>query len=471
MYARNLLDILHRELAEPREYEATHQRFESLRGHGLLPRGRENAGRKLENEQIANAILGFAPTKPGWAGHVALILGGLRPVGGDRASFLGAPDVKASLAKLIEVREACESVINVTLSIIRTDAGDEYFAKIRFMDEGVRKTASYVSKYFLTLGSEGADASFDAELMLVPSARQLVLGRMFFRDLYRTVELSRTLDRPLKTDWREYEKEEEKQAFHKSLGARIGSIFLNIGVETQATWPQEPTRIKFGGHNFVLFPKTKDNSHSISVDLASEQLDHSNARTLISRFLSLLSWCDDQHAILREGWSGNPVPVPVPKRDLAFATAHHWAFHRSIPTDKNLLMCLARYREGLNASEAGLVTFGILSFYKVFEDEKKSGEKVKSWISREFDAAIKQVSPDSLKRFHQDRKTVDTAEYVYRNCRVATAHAAKDVPSDADASLEIGRLWNAVPILRSLARHYIRTEFKLSESYFTDNPT
>ena len=154
--------------AEPREYEATVQRFESLRGHGLLPHGRENAVRMLENEQIANAILGFAPTKPGWAGHVALILGRLRPVGGDRASFLGAPDAKASLEKLIEVREACESVINVTLSIIRTDTGYEYFAKIRFMHEGVRKTASYVSKHFLTLGSDGADDSFDAELMNVP---------------------------------------------------------------------------------------------------------------------------------------------------------------------------------------------------------------------------------------------------------------------------------------------------------------
>jgi hypothetical protein len=252
------------------------------------------------------------------------------------------------------------------------------------------------------------------------------------------------------------------------MGAKKGSSFLNLGVDTHATWPKEPTRVLFAGHNLILFPKTKDYSHSISIDLANERLDSSQARTLINRFLSLISWCDNQHATLREGWSGNPIPTPVPKRDLAFVTANYWVFRRSIPEDEKLLRCLAHYREGLNASEAGIATFEILSFFKGFE-AGRDGNAVKKWVARVFEDASKHVSDDALTRFHEDRGTVAIDEYVYLNCRVATAHSSKKFPSDADAAPEVRRLWNAAPVLRALARHFIRTEFQLSESYFIDN--
>jgi hypothetical protein len=435
----------------------------------MLPRGRENASQRLENEQIANAILGFVPSLPGWAGHVSLIMGSLLPVGGANASFRQATNLRGALANLIGTQEACDGIVNVTLSIIRKNNDDDYFAQIRFAEEDAHRNASYVSKNALTLLSDGAAATFDGARQLTPTARQLVLAQDFFRQLHRNVELSRTLDRPFKTDWREYENEEQRQAFHKRMGATRGSSFLNLGVDTQATWPKEPTRISFADHHLVLFPKTKENSHSISVDLANERLDSGQARTLINRFLSLLSWCDNQHAILREGWSGNPVPVPVPRRDLAFVTAHYWVFDRSIPEDEKLLRCLAYYREGLNAGESGLATFEVLSFFKVFEVGYSTKLAVQQWVENVFPDACNELSPDSFNSFNEDRGMVAVAEYVYRNCRVATAHAARDVLSDADASPEVRRLRNAAPIMRALARHFIRTEFKFSESYFTDS--
>jgi hypothetical protein len=468
MYARNLLDLLHSQLAENRDYGVTLKRFESLRGFGMLPRGREHASQRLENELIANAVLGFVPSSPGWAGQVALVMGSHLPVGGTKASYIGAPNLRAALATLIGSREACDDLINVTLSIIRKNNDDDYFAQIRFAEGDVRRSASYVSKYAYSLFGEGADATFDGERQLTPKARQLVLGQDFFRELQRSVELSRTLNQPFKTDWSEYEDERQEQAFHKRMGARRGSSFLNLGVDTHATWPKEPARVLFAGHHLVLFPKTTDNAHSISIDLANERLDSGQARTLINRFLSLLSWCDNRHATLREGWSGNSVPVPVPKRNLAFVTAKYWAFERSIPEDEKLLRCLAYYREGLNAGEAGIATFEILSFFKVFEAGRDSGP-IKSWVARVFDDASKLVLPDELNRFQKDRGKVAIDDYVYLNCRVATAHSSKKFPSDADADPEVRRLWNAAPILRALARHFIRTEFQFSESYFTDS--
>lgn len=386
MYAKNLSRLLHRELSEQRSYDETLKRFESLRGCGQLPRGRNRAAQRLSNDEIAGAILGYVPTESGWAGHVALVMGDLRPVGGVSASFKGAASLRAAIAVLFANEDDSASLMSLTLSIARIPGNDEYQAKLIFEEDDQRKTTSYVSKYALSLAAAGAEKDFDHDRPLSTNTRQLVLNREFFRNLKRDVDLSRHLDRPLETDWREYETEEERSAFHERLGARRGSVFLNLGVDTTVTWPKEPTRVEFGGHHFVLFPKTKETSHSISIDLKGERISAEDARTLLNRFLSVLSWYNDRHAILRQGWSGNPVPVPVPRRDMAFSTMMTWMFYRSLPDDKQLLNCLSYYREGLNAAEAEIVSQEVLSFFKVFE-MRREGRQVRRWVAEEFDAA------------------------------------------------------------------------------------
>ena len=474
MYAKNLSLLLHRELSEPRSYDETLKRFESLRGYGQLPRGRERAGQRLTDDEISRAVLGYVPAQSGWAGHVALIMGDLRPVGGTSASFRGAATLREAMAALISKDENCNALVSLTLSIARIPGNDEYQAKLLFEEDGQRNITSYVSQNSLTLGVVGAEENFDHDRPLSTNTRQLVLNREFFRKLKRDVELSRHWDRPLETDWREYETEEERNAFHTRLGARRGSTFLNLGVDTTVTWPKDPTRIEFGGHHFVLFPKTKENSHSISIDLHHERITAEDARTLLNRFLSVLSWCDDRHAILREGWSGNPVPVPVPRRDMAFSTMMTWIFCRSLPKNAALLNCLSYYREGLNAAEAEIASQEVLSFFKVFEAGFKNfvseeiGPRTREWIKEVFDEACKDVLPEYLKRFNEDRQEKTVEKYVYENCRVATAHASKRFVSDADMSSETRRLAVAAEIMRALARHYIRTTFNFSDSYLSD---
>lgn len=467
MYAKELSLLLHRELYETRSYDETLKRFESLRGHGLLPRGRDKAAQRLTNDEIARAILGYVPTQSGWAGHVALVMSDLRPVGGASASFNEAASLVEAMVALLDNDKYCNAIVSLTLSIARIPGNDEYQAKLIFEEHGQRKIASYASKFALRLAAPGAEEAFDPDQPLSSSTRQLVLSRAFFRKLKRDVDLSRHWDRPLKTDWREYETEEERDAFHKLLGARNGSHFLNLGVDTTVTWPEDPTRIEFGGHHFVLFPKTKENSHSISIDLHHEHINAEDARTLLNRFLSLLSWCDDRHAILREGWSGNPVPSPVPRRDMAFSTMMTWVFSRSMAKDERLLNCLSYYREGLNAAEAGIASQEVLSFFKVFEMSPE-GDKVRRWIAKEFEEACKDVRPEYLRSFDEDRQEKSVEKYVYENCRVAVAHASKKYKSDADIFLETRRLSVAAEIMRALARHYIRTTFNFSDSYWSD---
>ena len=467
MYAKNLSLRLHRELSEARSYDETLKRFESLRGYGQLPRGRDKAAQRLTNNEIARAVLGYVPTLSGWAGHVALIMSELRPVGGVSASFREAASLSEAMAALLSKDEDCNALVSLTLSLARIPGNDQYQAKLLFEEDGQRKIASYVSKHALTLAASGAEKTFDPDRPLSTNTRQLVLSRAFFRSLKEDVYLSRHLDRPLETDWREYETEEERNAFHERLGARRGSTFLNLGVDTTVTWPKDPTRVEFGGHHFVLFPKTKENSHSISIDLQGERINAEDARTLLNRFLSLLSWCDDRHAILREGWSGNPVPVPVPRRDMASSTMMTWMFYRSIPEEESLRNCLSYYREGLNAAEAGIASQEVLSFFKVFE-MRREGVEVRRWIAEEFDVACKNVQPEYLSHFHEDRQHKAIEKYVYENCRVAAAHASKKFQSDADMDFETRRLSVAAEILRALARHYIRATFNFSDSYLSD---
>lgn len=472
MYARQLCSFLHGALASPNPCKETEQRFQSLRAYGRLPAGRENAGQRLTDDQIAGAVLGFVPIHTNWAGHVSLVVGGLRPVGSPTASIARSTNLLEAVAAVLASDVLCKSLVSFSIAIVRKDHDDEYRAKCVYQEQDERRVTTYVSSMAVSLLHEGADRGYDHERMDGPSARQLVLTREFFRKLRGEVVLSRHLDLPLQTDWHEYDDEEERDEFHRKLGAKPGSRFLNLAVDTNVTWPKEPTRVEFGGHRFVMFPPAKGNTHSLSIDLTYERISTEDARTLLNRFLTLMTWCDDRHAVLKHGWSGNPVPVPTPRSDGVFHTTTHWLFARSIPNDAELLQRLAYYREGLNARHAGLVTFAVLSFYKVFEKRARSRagapNPTKVWIAAAFDAAVKALDVETIQRFDADRGGVSVEQYLAENCRVATAHASAAVPSDADASLEIRRLHSAADIIHALARHYILTEYGFSKSRFSD---
>jgi hypothetical protein len=469
MYARDLMIWLHERLADLGTFDLTQKRFESLRGYNLLPRGRENAGARLSNYQIANAVLAFGHQHPGFGGHASLILGNLCPVGGEAAAFLHTKTLRDTIAALVNDENASSGLTRLTLSVEKDFGGEEYGAVIRCKDTG---PTSFVSKYAFSQLHPGAEKTFDHDRIGKLSAIERTLSAKFFRDLARHVALTRHLDRPLKTDWQEYETEEEKAEFHKKLGARSSSHFLHLRVDAQVAWPKEPTRMEFGGHNLVLFPKTKDNAHSVSIDLTHERISAEAARTLINRLLSVMSWCDDQPASLHEGWSGNPVPMPVFKKDLAFATMNQWLFYRSLPSDEKLMRCLAYYRDGVNAESVGLGSHAVLSFFRVFETRYDKKKSAIAWVNAAISGVKKSIRDNALKEFEAERLSigVDAGTYIYENCRVATAHAARDMPSDPDGAKELGRLLVASEVIRRLARFFIEQEFAFSSSYLSDKP-
>jgi hypothetical protein len=164
----------------------------------------------------------------------------------------------------------------------------------------------------------GADRYFDPGQPYSPVSRETAFARTFFERVAREMQVAKAFPMPPAGDGSEYDAEEAQQERYRKLGARRGSRFLNIGVDNQVTWPAQETLIKFDKYQFVLMPKTETHVQSIHVDLTANHLTDREAMTIINRFLSIMTWCDDQFAIAQDGWSGNPVPVPVRKRDLAF---------------------------------------------------------------------------------------------------------------------------------------------------------
>lgn len=287
------------------------------------------------------------------------------------------------------------------------------------------------------------------------------------RAVLRSRGLSSSPD-PQAGDGSEYDAEEALRARHRALGVRSNSRFLNVGVDTQVTWPKEERLVKFDRYHLVLMPKTKEHTQSIHVDLRANRLTDREALTVINRFLSVLTWCDDRFAVAQDGWSGNPVPVPVPRRNLAFATAHDWPFDRRISRSGDTRRALALYREGRNAEETALVSYAVLSYFKIIEIRHPDGVKAKKWIASTFTVVSASADDDpQLKQFVAVCGSKAPEEYIYTACRLAVAHASVKSPSDADDVEEIRRLHSASYVLRLLARRMIAQELGVSDQIYS----
>ncbi|AYJ84993.1 hypothetical protein D3Y57_02770 (plasmid) [Sphingomonas paeninsulae] len=257
------------------------QRFESLRGYGRLPRGRENRGRALTNEEIAAALLGLVAAHPGWAGHVATVIARLKPVGGKTNAFGGAPTLTAALSYVLAHKTTRDSIIAVRLSAAEAGTNSHGLAVITYERDGARHQLSFVRDEAVSLLQP--DASVDAEFRNAPVSRELVFNRRLFEQLARRIENARAYPSPPIGDGAEYNKEDAERARRLRLGATPSSHFLNIGVDNQVTWPREEALIEFDRYKFVLMPKTKDHVQSIHVDLDANRLACLRSRPSIAR--------------------------------------------------------------------------------------------------------------------------------------------------------------------------------------------
>jgi hypothetical protein len=471
MYASNLEMVLSELVAQsdvsPNERSDMAKRFESLRRYGRLPEGRKNHAALLTDEQIVSAILGLATEHPGWAGHVAVVLGNLVPVGGSSASISGSETLGQAMQVILSDNDILKGLISLTITSGATGKNANGHATVKTRTASGDHTVSFVSQLALSLRECGAEKTYDHSYQHAEAARFLSLNKRFFETLVQQRDFIRKHRPKPIGDGSEYDAGEAEERRLKKLDVRSDSHYLTIGVDNQVTWPQEETLVNFDRFTLVLLPKTKEHVQSINIDLTANKLTLQEATTVINRFLSLMTWCDDQFAVAQDGWAGSRLPSPVPRRNLAFTTTRDWLFDRKIPSDKDARRALALYREARNAEQNYLVSYGVLNYYKIIEIRHPNGREARAWITTAFPIVEPKIRVEVLREFHSERGIIPAEKHIYDAYRLAVAHASNRTISDPDSSHEITRLHIAADILHELARHFISTELKVSNSMYS----
>lgn len=248
--------------------------------------------------------------------------------------------------------------------------------------------------------------------------------------------------------------------------------WLNLGISGGGCWPRQEEKIPFDSHELLLKPATKETEQSVHINLIKERISDIDAMTLVSRFLSILSWCDGGNKGMDimdgVGGSGSAVPVAIPIRTRIIGSSVAFPFYRNIEKDPKACLALALYREGLVTDS---VPLSFLSFFKIInifyndktvrtkkqESRNELIEGLRSLFSHiKCDLAKKRI--DELKK-----SIVDVPEYLYkRRCAIAHAFTAPAIdPDNVTVSRDLSQdIW----IIRAVADYLIEKELGVSRS-------
>jgi len=243
--------------------------------------------------------------------------------------------------------------------------------------------------------------------------------------------------------------------------------WLNVGVQGRAVWPTKETTIEFGGRRLVLKPATRETDQSVHINLRG--ISDVDALTLINRFLSVLSWCDDQSMDGRFGWSGTVIPAVVPRESRAVGSSIAFPFQRNLEAEKKTRLALALFREGRTVNS---VPFAFLSYFKIFNilwNDKtvtlKGGQRENQLVEGIRSTLPKLKDRQALRRLKALTSTQpDVPRYLYDQGRCAIAHAYADPIVDPDDVSDLRRLSEDLHIIKALAEYLIEVELKVSRT-------
>lgn len=250
-----------------------------------------------------------------------------------------------------------------------------------------------------------------------------------------------------------------------SRGGIGAPCWLNHGVIGEIGWPRVETSFRFGEYEIVAKPPTADHEASLHIDLGRYGIDGAKAMSVLSQVLSLATWVDDAYSVLLPGWSGNPVPVPVPRHSKSWPSSilNTWPNARAPLTGPDARHAVAIYREAFNVECHWSIPYAALGYFKLLEI-RYQGHSREQWLETTI-TSLQRSRDEVVQALERGVGTASTviARFLLDEGRHAVAHANRNPTIDPDDTSQVRRLSLALPLFRTLARTFIRDELGVSE--------
>ena len=227
--------------------------------------------------------------------------------------------------------------------------------------------------------------------------------------------------------------------------------WMNLGVSGQCGWPHERVDVRFGESELVLLPQTKENSASVHIRVQSN--DQLQELTIVNRFLSIVSWGYKDSLQNHYGWSGNPVPVPVPARNLARSINRSFLIQWNPLREPKQRLAVALYREAMSVNS---LPYQFLGFFKIINILHRLGPAQVGWIRATLPKLSGSKASARIEALSSSQP--DVAQYLYESGRCAVAHAFADPLVDPDDLVHLHRLSEDLGVAQALAEYLISNE-------------
>jgi hypothetical protein len=153
-----------------------------------------------------------------------------------------------------------------------------------------------------------------------PAMREMSFNRASLNRLARECEIAKAFSGPSEGNGSEYEAEEAERERYRKLGVRNSSRFSERRRRQSSHGGRRTKSLSDRPVPLILMPKTGDNVQSIHIDLTANRLNDREAMTVIIRFLSVMTWCDDNICHCRARVVGKLCAGP---RTEARSRVHH----------------------------------------------------------------------------------------------------------------------------------------------------
>lgn len=248
--------------------------------------------------------------------------------------------------------------------------------------------------------------------------------------------------------------------------------WCRFGVAGEIAWPREQAIVEFGEWELLAFPSTKDHEPSLQIERLRNRTDLVGARSICNQLLSICSWCDNAPAELMDGDCGSPIASPRPRdrrSDHLTSMLDIWPYDRAPLADSDQQLAVALYREAVWQDSRASIPYAALGYFKILEI-RQGGAGREKWINFHLPECVKQKEfvKFYLDYFFQaaEEQKLEPARYLYDNCRKAVAHATTAPIINPDDAQQVRDLSACTPILRTLARRYIRDDLNVAESHW-----